>query len=356
MRRSRKPIVIASRRSRLARVQAEMIGAALARLHPNVEVRYHWIESEGDRHTGVMLAQHGGKGLFTGAIERALLAGEADLAVHSLKDLPAEETSGLAIAAIPRRADVRDVLITREGFSNVEQLPQGALFGTSSPRRMAQALRQRPDLKVALLRGNVDTRLRRVLDHAPAADRPGHLPRYDATLLAYAGLARLGMKEHLAHAIPVDVMLPAACQGALAVQCRTDDHVTLTRCLPLNDPATATAVHAERGVVAALEADCHSPICVLAEPAAPPEGGAKAVRNADAHRFRLRVRVLSPDGRQMIEADQTVKTRELRRVVKSVVRDLESRGARDILAAAKGFTLHLPESAAAEALVPARAG
>lgn len=311
-----------------------MVGKALARLHPRLEIDYRWIESQGDRHRDVMLAEHGGKGLFTSAIEDALLSGDADVAVHSLKDMPAVDTPGLTIAAVPPRADVRDCLISREGYSDITQLPREAIVGTASPRRAAQLLRIRPDLDIQLLRGNVDTRLRRVLDPA----EPPMLPeaaRYDATVLAVAGLTRLGAQQHTRHIIGKMQMLPAAGQGALAIQCRADDHVTLTRCLPLNDPAAATAVHAERSVIAALAADCHSPVAVLGEPAKVDAAAAK--RNSDAHWFRLRIRVLSSDGTTCLDADEQVKTSELRRLVKRLVKDLTARGARDVLAAAQGL-------------------
>lgn len=331
MRRSHKPIIIASRRSRLARRQAEMVGKALGRLHPTLDIQYRWIESEGDRHAEAMLAEHGGKGLFTSAIERAVLAGEADLAVHSLKDMPAVDTSGLTIAAVPPRADVRDCLISRQGYAHISELPHDSVVGTASPRRAAQLLRLRPDLNIQLLRGNIDTRLRKVLDPVNADTTP-HRPTYDATLLAAAGLTRLKLREHTQHPIDTADMLPAACQGALAIQCRADDHVTLTRCLPLNDPAASTAVHAERSIVAGLKGDCHSPIAVLGEPL--DIDAAAAPRNSDAHWFRIRVRVLSPDGDTCLEADEKVKTRELRRLVKQLIRDLHARGAADLLLAA----------------------
>lgn len=320
MRRSRKPIVIASRRSQLARTQAEVVGRALARLHPNVQVQYRWIESQGDRIQNHALASVGGKGLFTQSLEVALLKNEADLAVHSLKDLPSRDTPGLALAAVPRRADVRDCLITAEPDATLETLRQGAVIGTSSPRRAAQAQRLRADLRIHLIRGNVDTRLQKVLD-------PGQGPHYDATLLAAAGLGRMGLKELACRTVATEQVLPAACQGALALQCRADDHVTLTRCLPLNDLVTATAVHAEREIIASLHADCHSPIAVLCEPVTdtqPPAG--------DGQRFRLRVRVLSHDGKTCLEADEQAPAKELRRLIKRVVADLVQRDAPHVLA------------------------
>lgn len=323
MRRSKKPIVIASRTSPLARVQAEMVGRGLSRLHPGIEVRYVWVESEGDKVQGRPLADVGGKGLFTKTVEKIVLAGDADIAVHSMKDMPAdpaEITPGLQIAAVPMRADVRDVLIGKDGPIAIDQLPQGATVGTSSPRRAAQLKRLRPDLITHPIRGNIDTRLNKVL---------GEHPLYDATMLAFAGLKRLGHTQHITHPLPIDQMLPAAAQGALGIQCRRDDHVSLTRLLPLNHPATSTAITAEREVVAGLGADCHSPIAVFAEQMDPRE--TQAVRNADSHWFRLRVRVLSADGTNLLEADEKCKTRELRRLTKQVIGQLVGQGAHDLL-------------------------
>lgn len=321
MRRSRKPIIIASRKSPLARVQAQMVGRGLGRLNPHLEVQYVWIESEGDQITTGPLSAAGGKGLFTRAVEKAVLSKQADIAVHSMKDLPADEiTPGLQIAAVPRRADVRDALIGKNGPITIDDLAQGANVGSSSPRRAAQLKRLRPDLVLQPIRGNVDTRLGKVM---------GDTPSHDATLLAVAGLSRLGKRDQITHPLAVEQMLPAACQGALGIQCRRDDHVSLTRLLPLNDPATSTAIHAEREVVAGLGADCHSSIAVLAEQVDPEK--TKAERNADSHWFRLRVKVLSPDGSEVIETDETCKTQGLRRLIKSVIADLSDKGAHELL-------------------------
>lgn len=326
MRRSRKPILIASRTSPLARVQAEMVGRGLSRLNPHLEVRYLWVESEGDKVKTGPLSAVGGKGLFTKAVERIILAGDADIAVHSMKDMPAdEETPGLQIAAVPMRADIRDVMIGQSGPIVIDDLKQGGNVGTSSPRRAAQLRRLRPDLSMHVIRGNVDTRIEKVM---------GDMPLHDATLLALAGLKRLGRTEHIAKPLPVEQVLPAASQGALGIQCRRDDHVSLTRLLPLNNPATSTAIHAERAVVAGLGADCHSSIAVLAEQINPAESQAK--RNADSHWFRLRARVLSADGSTMLEADEQCKTRDLRRLVKQIIKDLEAQGARELLRSVRG--------------------
>ena len=313
MRKSPRSIVIASRRSLLARAQAEAVGRTLQRLHHGVTVEFRWIESEGDRQSGQSLALSGGKGLFARAIEQALLNGQADLAVHSLKDLPVQTTPGLAIVAIPSRGDARDCLIS-PCAATIEQLPNGASIGTASPRRGAQLLRLRPDLRMALLRGNVETRLRKVLDER----------QVDATLLSMAGLKRLGLARHADKPIDPSALLPSAGQGALAIQCRADDHVSVSRCLPLNDPTTSAATHFERQVVLGLQGSCQSPIAVYAEPT-----------DAEASWFDLRARVLSPDGQTCIEAEHAhVSSSRMSRIADAMVGSLLAGGAAAILQAA----------------------
>lgn len=336
MRRSRRPIVIASRKSALAQVQAKLVGKALGKLHP-VEVRFHWVESEGDQIKEGSLADAGGKGLFTRGVDQAVLEHKADLAVHSLKDLPvdsAEALAGLSLAATPKRHAVNDCLVSTVGYGRLVDLPEGAVVGTSSPRRAAQVRRVRPDLDVRLLRGNVNTRLRKVLTDEG--------PHYDAAILAVAGLKRLKLGEHAGHPLDLEEMLPPACQGALGIRCRATDHVTLTRCLPLNAAATSMAVTHEREIVRLLGADCHSPIAVLAEPIDPAETQAK--RNADSHWVRLRVRVCSADGQTTLEADERCKTKELRRVVKKVAKSLIADGAKELLADAARARIPSPDA------------
>lgn len=336
MRRSRRPIVIASRTSELARIQAKLVGKALGKLHP-VEIQYHWVESEGDQIKEGSLADAGGKGLFTRRVDRAVLENKADLAVHSLKDLPvdpAEALAGLSLAATPKRHTANDCLVSASGYGRLADLPEGAVVGTSSPRRAAQMRRVRPDLDVRLLRGNVNTRLRKVLTDEG--------PNYDAAILAVAGLKRLKLGEHAGHPLNLDEMLPSACQGALGIRCRATDHVTLTRCLPLNAASTSMAVTHEREIVRLLGADCHSPIAVLAEPIDPAKTTAK--RNADSHWFRLRVRVCSADGQTTLEADERCKTNELRRLVKRVAKSLIADGAKDLLADAARARIPAPDA------------
>ncbi len=293
------------------------MGALLITQNPGLIVEYLWLTSEGDRHTETSLADHGGKGLFVRAIEQALLKGDADLAVHSLKDLPARPVGNsrkLVLAAIPPRADPADCLIARGGHTMLHELPHGAVLGTASPRRASQLRRIRPDLHLELIRGNIDTRLQKVLTGAAS---PSGLRHYDATLLAVAGLQRAGLVAHSRCAVDMNLVLPAAGQGALALQCRRDDHDTLWRCASLNDPITAAAVQAERQIVAGLAGDCHAPIAVLAQPS---ERG-----------YRLRARVLSHDGTQMVEADVQCPAKGLGRCAKAVLKDLLSRGAMTVM-------------------------
>lgn len=322
MRKSRRPIVIASRRSPLARAQATAVGNALARLHPRVSVEYRWIESEADQNLNVALSEAGGKGLFARAIEQAILKGDADLAVHSLKDLPARpgaESAGLSIAAVPPRGDVRDCLIAKDpAVSEMAQLPSEAIVGTASPRRTAQLQRVRPNAQIELIRGNVETRLAKIHD-PQSLENPSKIA-FDATFLAVAGLKRLGLfKKAKGHALTLEQMLPAAGQGALALQCRSDDHVTISRCLPLNDAAASAAVHAERAIVASLGGNCHSPIAVLV--------------HAVESELEVWVRVLSADGKDCIEVRHTTAPKGLGKLVKQVIAELDTRGARTLLRA-----------------------
>jgi len=306
VRRSKRPIIIASRKSKLARAQAQAVGRALSRMHPSLELRYEWIESEGDRAPTRPLGQFGLKGAFTGAVERALLEERADIAVHSMKDLPTEGRAGLTVAALPKRGDVRDCLITKLVPDHIHDFPDGAVFGTSSPRRAAQVQRIKPSLRIKPLRGNVESRLFKIINPLPDAEH------FDATLLAVAGLQRAGLSEYAALPISPDVMLPAAAQGALGVQCRADDHVTISRCLPLNDPTTASLVTAERHVIAGLQGDCHSPIGVLAE--------------TTGRGVRLRVRVLSSDGAHCIQDEIAAPEKTLGKATEQLIKRLRDQG------------------------------
>lgn len=206
------------------------------------------IKTTGDQVQDRALAEIGGKALWTKELDRALLDGEIDCAVHSMKDVETMRPESIALAAVLKRADVRDRLI---GAESLAALKQGAVVGTSSPRRAAQLLRLRPDLKITLLRGNVGTRLAKIASGEA-----------DATLLAAAGLERLGMADGIA--IPVETMLPAPAQGAVGVEARADDRDTLRLLAAIDHGETHACILAERGLLAALKADCHSPVAALA--------------------------------------------------------------------------------------------
>lgn len=253
------PLVrIGTRRSKLALTQSGMMqraighalgvaGDDLAQTVPLVE-----IVTTGDRVQDRRLMEIGGKALFTREIEEALLDGRVDVAVHSMKDVPAEQPAGLCIAAVPPREDPRDAFVS-EAFAAFADLPLGARLGTASLRRQAQALARRPDLKIEMLRGNVDTRLRKLVEG-----------EFDAILLAVSGLNRLGLEGAIRERMSLDVFLPAPGQGALALQTRADDRGAPWAAV-LNDPMTALAVAAERGAMTALEGSCRTAMGAHAE-------------------------------------------------------------------------------------------
>ncbi len=247
-------LIIGSRHSQLATWQSHHVAARLREAFPELSVAVHFFETQGDRITDKPLPQIGGKGLFTAELERALLTGEADVAVHSLKDLPTDMASEFAIGAVPERASVYDVLISRAGYT-LETLPIGATVGTSSLRRSAQLKAVRPDLNIQSLRGNVPTRVQKAL----AADSI-----YDAIVLAEAGLDRLAMRDSITEQLSLIVMLPAPAQGALGIQCRADDAATLTKLARLDHAPTRAAVDAERSFLNTLDAGCRLPVAALA--------------------------------------------------------------------------------------------
>lgn len=241
----------------LSRMQSQMVADTLEKLHPGLAVELVIIKTSGDQIVDRPLHEAGGKGLFTKELEQALFAGAIDFAVHSFKDVPVTmplvDVSSLAIAAVPKREDPRDVLVSQKA-KQIEQLPRGAKVGTGSLRRRCQLLALRPDLQVELIRGNVDTRIKK--------QRGGE---FDAVILAYAGLKRSGLFDDVdMTAIDTDQMLPAAAQGALAIQCRASDAATRELLSAMNDHASFKCVEAERAVVRALNGDCHSPIAAMA--------------------------------------------------------------------------------------------
>jgi hydroxymethylbilane synthase len=245
-------LTFATRPSALARRQTQWVIQQIQSFWAGLQCREHLITTQGDRIVDRPLPEIGGKGLFTQELEAELFNESVHAAVHSLKDLPVENSPGLTIGAVPTRAEMRDALISSKGYTFME-LPEGARVGTSSLRRSAQLLAVRPDLQIESLRGNVDTRLRKALEG-----------QYDAIVLAGAGLTRLGLEGHITEWLPLDVMLPAPGQGALAVQCRSDDAETLRLLAALEDPSTRLATTAERSFLANLGGGCAVPVAAYA--------------------------------------------------------------------------------------------
>ncbi|MEW6239334.1 MAG: hydroxymethylbilane synthase [Chloroflexota bacterium] len=241
-------LIFATRPSALARWQTQWVISALQAAYPGLACEERIIATQGDKILDKPLPEIGGKGLFTGELEAELLSRRVDCAVHSLKDLPVDDTPGLTVGCIPGRAEARDVLISARG-NTLADLSPASVVGTSSLRRAAQVLAARPDLTISPLRGNVDTRLRKALEG-----------QYDAIILAGAGLTRLGLEEHVTEWLPLDLMLPAPGQGALAVQCRADDSSTLELLAALDDLPTRKAVTAERAFLSGLGGGCSVPV------------------------------------------------------------------------------------------------
>ncbi len=266
-------LIFATRPSALALWQTRWVITALQQLHPGLICEEKLITTQGDRVLDKPLPEIGGKGLFTQELESELLSGAVQCAVHSLKDLPVEDTQGLAVGCIPIRAEVRDALVAPRELS-IHTLSQGAVVGTSSLRRSAQLLAVRPDIQTKSLRGNVDTRVRKAMEG-----------EYDAIILAGAGLTRLGLEVHVRQWIPLEVMLPAPGQGALAVECRAEDKETLELLEALDDVATRKAVTAERSFLAGLGGGCAVPV---------------AAHATTDREIRLQGLVASPDGKQII--------------------------------------------------------
>lgn len=268
-----RPIRIGTRGSPLALAQAHEVRERLQAAHGLGEdaCALRIITTSGDRILDRPLSEVGGKGLFTKEIEEALLAGEIDLAVHSMKDMQTVLPDGLAIAATLPREDVRDAFVSLK-YRTIEEMPPGAMLGTSSLRRQAQVMRLRPDLRLVEFRGNVQTRLKKL--EAGIAD---------ATLLACAGLNRLGETQRITARLDTATILPAVAQGAITLEIRADDEETARLLAPLNHEATALCVTAERAFLARLEGSCRTPIAGLAE--------------LDGGRMHFRGMILSPDGR-----------------------------------------------------------
>ena len=299
---------IGSRGSKLALWQANHIAALLRSGGHNIEIEI--IHTTGDKITDVALAQVGTKGMFTKEIEEALAAGQVDLAVHSLKDLPTGLPPGFEIAAITQREDARDAFCSVH-HATIQDLPQGARVGTSSLRRQAQMMAVRADLDLHPLRGNVDTRLRKLEEG-----------QYDAIILAAAGLNRLGKTEHIKQIIPVDVMCPAAGQGALAIEIRSGDIGTRELMAFLDDSTARAATTCERALLSTLGGGCQVPIGAFAD-----------VRNGT---IQLKGVVASPDGLTLLRDTRQGKVSEPENLGREAGAALLSRGADKVLSAVYG--------------------
>ena len=300
-------LVIGTRGSALARWQAAHIADELRRAHPALQISERIVITEGDRSQTGPVIELGGKGVWVKEIEQGLLAGEIDLAVHSLKDVPAELAPGLRLVAIPRRADPRDALVSRDG-ATLEKLPPGARVGTSSLRRVCQLRAARGDLCVELLRGNVDTRLRKVAEGV-----------VDAAILACAGLDRLGFAGRITERLSEERMLPAIGQGALALEARSDDVQVAGLCRALADTDAETTVAAERALLATLGVGCRTPVAGHATVA--------------AGRLIVRGLVGRPDASEMIRETVEGDAREAVALGVALGRRLLERGADEILRA-----------------------
>jgi hydroxymethylbilane synthase len=303
-------VVIGTRGSALARWQAEHIAAALRQRNPELVVELSIIVTEGDRQQVGPLVDHGGKAVWVEEIESALTERRVDLAVHSLKDVPAALAPGLVLVAIPPRADPRDALISRNG-ATLEALPSGARVGTSSLRRVCQLRRARPDLVLEVLRGNVDTRLRKVAEGV-----------VDAAVLACAGLDRLGFGGRITERLSIERMLPAIGQGALALETRGDDERLRALCRPLADPIAEATVAAERALLARLGVGCRTPVA-----------GHAQVREGKLHIDAL---VGRPDASEMLHEQAEGTLENAVAVGGEVAEKLMARGAARILEELEG--------------------
>ncbi len=304
---------IATRNSQLALWQANFIAGRLRSLEPNLTVELVHVATTGDRTVETPANRLGGVGIFTREVQHALLDGRADVAVHSLKDLPTEPVEGVSLAAVPERASPFDALVLpcgRPAARGIADLPAGAQIGTGSRRRRVQLLHQRSDLRFIEVRGNVDTRLRK-LDEGLC----------DALILAQAGLERLGLESRISARLGAPELLPAAGQGALGIECRSGDDVVRTLVNRLNHPPTWAAVAAERQVLAQLRAGCHAPVGTLT--------------STDAERLLLEAVVLSRDGTQRLQAQAAGTLAEAIELGAQAARNLLAQGAGPLIADAK---------------------
>ena len=306
----REKLVIGTRGSKLALWQANYIKDLLVEV-TGLPVEIKTIKTTGDKILDVPLAKVGGKGLFTKELEVELIAGDVDLCVHSMKDVPTDLPPGLVIAGIPAREDARDIMISHSGLGFTE-LPQGARVGTSSLRRIAHVRSLRPDIEIVDVRGNLDTRMRKAED--------GEL---DAVILAAAGIRRLGWKDRITTYLSTDIMISAVGQGAVGVEIREDDAYMQEVCARITDPATMVCITAERVVMNRLEGGCQVPI------------GAYCRYEEDGSTLRIDAMVGSVDGSEILRVTQTGSDDDPVALGESVVAELKDKGADEVLAAVR---------------------
>ena len=299
--------VLGTRGSSLAQCQAQIVQARLEERWPVHRFELHAIKAAADRSPEVPLVALSGEGIFVKELEQALAAGRIHAAVHSLKDLPLDTPEGIRIAAVLAREEPRDALVSRSG-SGLDALPRGATIGTSSLRRASQLLHRRPDLQVLEIRGNVDTRLRKLGEG-----------RYDAIVVAAAGLIRLGLEERITDLLDLDVMVPEPGQGAIAVEARAADHDVQNLLAPLEDPISRACTDAERAFLRALGGGCRVPIAAYAE--------------ASGGTIELRGVVASPDGRQRLTGHVSGAITEPVSLGERLAQQLVTQGAAALLAA-----------------------
>lgn len=305
-------IRIATRQSPLAMWQARHVEKLLKSAHPGIQVKLVRIVTQGDKILDRPLAKIGGKGLFLKELEMALLNDEADLAVHSMKDVPADMPAGLVLDVVLSRANPYDALVCNQ-YASLADLPLGSVVGTSSLRRQSQLLALRPDIKVADLRGNVGTRLAKLDDG-----------QYDAIILACAGLERLGLQQRIAEQLDGPGWLPAATQGIIGVQCREDDEQINTLIRPLADKDAAAIAIAERAVARVLEATCQVPLAAHA---------VLDKQNQNNQKISLQALVCSPDGQHALKASGQAPVNRAGALGVQVANDLLAQGARQIIEA-----------------------
>lgn len=247
-------IVVGTRGSKLALIQTNWVVEELKKSNPHVEFEVKVIKTKGDLVTNLPLHKIGDKGLFTKEIEQELLDGVIDLAVHSMKDMPSTLPEGLKFASVPKREDPRDVLVLKDGYTSIEDLPKGAKIGTGSKRRTYQLLNHRPDLEIIPIRGNIDTRIRKIQDE-----------NLDGVVLAAAGLIRAGLENRISYYLPADVVVPAPAQGALALEIRANDDKIEEIISHIKDEETEIQVAAERGFLKGVNGSCHVPMGAYCE-------------------------------------------------------------------------------------------